>query len=82
MGKTSDGRTSVVDGTSLKSPDRPIVRWGKAIVGATLLVIVLSLFDYALGVPETLHSKFWGYWMIFLIFIAGSLHGSRGKWIL
>ena len=62
--------------TDFKLPDRLIVRWAKAILGAILAVIVILLFDYAFGGAEMNR-----YWIIFVVFLFGSLHGSRGKWI-
>ena len=67
--------------TNLKSPDRLIVRWGKAIVGATWVVIVLFFLDYALGEAKAEHGKYSYYWMAFFSFTLGSLYGNWGKWM-
>jgi hypothetical protein len=67
--------------TNLKSPDRLIVRWGKAIAGATFLVIVMFVPDYAFGKLDEQHSEYWVYWIAFLSFFLGSLYGNWGKWI-
>jgi hypothetical protein len=67
--------------TNLKSPDRLIVRWGKAIVGGTLLVMVFFLSDYLFGNTHVVNSRYWEYLVAFACFVGGSFHGSRGKWI-
>ena len=72
--------------TSLKMPDRLIVRWAKALVGATLFVIGLLFYDYVSFeyLPwKEVHQHFDAgiYVVAFMGVVFGSLHGSGGRWI-
>jgi hypothetical protein len=70
--------------TDFKPHDRLMVRWAKAIVGATLFVIGLLFYDYVTAeyLPwKGQHFDAGIYVAAFMGVIFGSLHGSNGKWV-